>query len=322
MLTTALEAEVVEWGMNRTLVGGAQRGTSMKEGRASRTAEIAAATRALHHLYDEPSIFDDPFALDFTSQVWRRLILTKPLRWFMFDVVLRSMRPIAAQVVCRSRYAEDLLEDAIAAGISQYVIVGAGFDSFALRRRDLETTIRVFEVDHPDTQRAKRQRLQALGVDLPNNLEFVAVDFESEVLTDGLRRSEFHAGRRAFFSWLGTTPYLSTSATLDTLASIARSSAPESEVIFDYLVPEEILSDAEKRTVRKLKRFTARRGEPLIGEFHPAHLGKQLESIGLELIENVSGAEQEKRYFAHRRDGLRPMGASYFAHARVSQASD
>ena len=293
----------------------------MKEGRASRTAESAAAARALHYLYQSPTIFEDPFALEFTSPVWRRIIVTRPLRWFVFNVLLRSLLPVGAQVVARSRYAEDLLEQAIAAGVRQYVIVGAGFDSFALRRRDLEPTVRVFELDHPDTQRAKRRRLLTLGVGLPNNVEFVGIDFEHESVADGLTRSNYQPARSAFFSWLGSTPDLSNAVTLGTLGSIARLAATGSEVVFDYGVPEEVLSREDARMVKKLKRMTARRGEPLVGEFDPTELEAALRSIGLEVIENLSGAEQEKRYFANRHDGMRPTASSFFAHARVSQSA-
>lgn len=290
----------------------------MKAGRTSRTAEAAAASRAWHSLYASPAVFEDPFALRFTSPAWQRIILTKPLGWFVFRVLLRSLGPIGAQIVGRSRYAEDLLDRAIASGIGQYVIIGSGFDSFALRRRDLESTIRVFELDHPDTQQAKRHRLLTLGIDLPDNLEFVAIDFERKTVADGLGQSSYHPAHRAFFSWLGTTAYLTNSATVNTLASITRIAEPGSEIVFDYLVPEEILSREDAQFVRKLKRFTARRGERLIGEFHPEGLEKVLRSVGLEPVENLSAAEQEKRYFTNRKDGMRPTPGSFFAHARVS----
>jgi len=289
----------------------------VKKGRASRTAEIAAAARAHHCLYESPVIFQDPFALEFTSPMWRRIVVTKPLRWLVFERLMRTLRPVGAQVVARSRYAEDVLEQAIAAGVRQYVIVGAGFDSFALRRRDLESSVRVFELDHPDTQQAKRERLR---VGLPGNLEFVAADFERETVADALSRSSFERQRTAFFSWLGTTPYLSNSATRKTLASIGRFAATGSGVVFDYLVPDNLLLEPEKLTVEKLKRFTARRGEPLVGAFHPEELEAMLASGGLELVETLTPAQQEQRYFANRRDGLRPMPASFFALARVSSA--
>lgn len=244
--------------------------------------------------------------------------MTKPLRWLVFDWLLRALRPVGAQIVARSRYAEDVLERAVAAGVRQYVIVGAGFDSFALRRRDLESTLRVFELDHPDTQQAKRERLSRVG--LTGNLEFVAADLERETVADALSRSSFERERPAFFSWLGTTPYLSNSATRKTLASIGRFAATGSGVVFDYLVPDHLLLEPDKLTVEKLKQFTARQGEPLVGAFHPEELEAMLASAGFELVENLTAAQQEQRYFAHRRDGLRPMPASFFAHARVSTA--
>lgn len=287
----------------------------MNKGKASRTAEAAAAVRARHCLYESPVIFQDPFALEFTSPGWRKIIVTKPLRWLVFERLLRALRPVEAQVVARSRYAEDVLEQAIAAGVRQYVIVGAGFDSFAVRRRDLESSVRVFELDHPDTQQAKRERLR---VDLPDNLEFVAADLERETVADALVRSHFQRERPAFFSWLGTTPYLSNSATRQTLDSIGRFAATGSGVVFDYLVPAKLLLEPDKLTVEKLKRFTARLGEPLVGEFDPEELEAMLAAGGLELVETLTPAQQEQRYFANRRDGLRPMPASFFAHARVS----
>lgn len=288
----------------------------MRKGKASRTAEVAAAARARHCLYESPVIFQDPFALELTSPTWRRIVVTRPLRWLVFEQLLRALRPVGAQIVARSRYAEDVLEQAIAAGVRQYVIVGAGFDSFALRRRDAESKLRVFELDHPDTQQAKRERLLRIG--LPGNLEFVAADFERETVADVLVRSGFERERPAFFSWLGTTPYLSNSATRQTLASIAHFAATGSGVVFDYLVPDELLLAPDKLTVEKLRRFTARHGEPLVGAFHPEELAPMLASVGLELVENLTAAQQEQRYFANRRDGLRPMPASCFAHARVS----
>ncbi len=290
----------------------------MKKGRGSRTAEVAAATRAVHHLYDEPVVFADPYALQFAGPVWRTVVSVGLLRWLILRVLLGAMRPVAGQVAARSRYAEDMLAKAVANGVDQYVIVGAGFDSFALRRADLASRLRVFELDHPDTQRDKRERVNRLGVGVPENLEFVGVDFEKESVADGLRRSGFQSDRPAFFSWLGTTPYLSNAATLNTLASIAGFARPGSQIVFDYLVPDDALSGDDRRVVDKLKRFTARRGEPLIGEFHPTELAQELRAIGFEMIEDATGAQLEERYFANRSDDLRPMGGARFAYATVT----
>ena len=289
----------------------------MKKGQASRTAEGSAAVRAIHHLHDVPRVFDDPYALEFTSPMWRGIASSSVLQWFITHVVLRSLRPIAAETVVRSRYTEDLLEQAIAGGMRQYVVVGAGFDSFALRHRDSQPGLRVFELDHPDTQRVKVERILSMNIELSGFVEFVAVDFEEQSVAEVLAASSYQAVLPAFYSWLGTVPYLSNAATISTLRSIADYAAPGSELVFDYLVPDEVLSSSERRVVEKLKRFTARRGEPLIGEFHPDELKATLGVVGLELIENLSGVEQEGRYFAGRDDGLRPLPSSYFAHARV-----
>lgn len=289
----------------------------MKKGQASRTAEAAAAVRAMHRLYDVPVVFDDAFALDLTSPGWRRIATSGVLHWLITKVVARSQSPVAAQVVARSRFAEDLLKDAVAGGLRQYVLVGAGFDSFALRHHEQHSALRVFELDHPDTQRVKRERILALGDELPDILEFVEIDFEQQAVAEALAGSSYQADLPAFFSWLGTTPYLSNEATLATLRSIAEYAAPGSEIVFDYLVPGEILSGPDRQVVEKLERFTARRGEPLIGQFHPAELKNTLGSVGIELLEDFSGADQDERYFEDRDDGLRPMQASHFVHARV-----
>ncbi len=291
----------------------------MKKGRPSRTAEAAAAIRARHCMFESPVIFQDPFALDFTSPAWRRIVVTKPLRWLVFERLLRILRPVEAQIVVRSRYAEDVLEQAIAGGIQQYVIVGAGFDSFALRRRDLESKIRIYELDHPDTQQIKRSRIGRVG--LPSNLEFVSVDFERETVADALARSTFKRECPAFFSWLGTTMYLSNSATYETIAAIARFAAPGSGLVFDYLIPDALLSEPEKLRVEKLRRLTQRQGEPLIGAIDPEDLSAMLASVGLEFVENLTAAQQEQRYFADRHDGLRPGPASCFANARISKST-
>lgn len=291
----------------------------MKKGRPSRTAEAAAAMRARHFMYESPVIFKDPFALDLTSPAWRRIVVTRPLRWFVFERLLRGLRRVGAQILVRSRYAEDVLEQSIAAGTSQYVIVGAGFDSFALRRRDLESKVRVFELDHSDTQQIKRERIGRLG--LPRNLEFVSVNFEQESVANALTRSTFDRESPAFFSWLGTTMYLSNSATRQTLEAIAGFAAPGSGLVFDFLIPDELLSETEKVSVEKLRRLTQRQGEPLIGALDPKDLSTMFASAGLEFVEYFTAAQQEQRYFAHRDDGLLPPPASCFAHVRVSKSA-
>jgi methyltransferase (TIGR00027 family) len=178
-----------------------------------------------------------------------------------------ALRPVVGQILSRARYAEDCLEECVTAGIEQYVIVGAGLDSFALRRPDLLDRLVVFELDHPNTQRAKRDRLGVLGRAIPDQLNFVPIDFEVEAIDAVLSRSSFSREKHAFFSWLGTVPYLSDNAVFSTLAAISSLAHPGSQVVFDYAVPDSLVDEGDRRAVSSLRRFTARRGEPLVSFF-------------------------------------------------------
>jgi len=288
----------------------------MRAGQNSRTAQAAAAFRASHHLYGQPRVFEDPFALALTSTGWRAVLSNRMTHWLVFGRAWRSLKPVQAQVLVRSRFAEDALVKALANGIQQYVIVGAGLDSYALRHPDPTGRVRVFEVDHPDTQRAKRERLQALALSSPENLEFVGVDFEKQALGAALGASSYRADAPAFFSWLGTTHYLSPQATLGTLRSIAQSAALASEVVLDYSVPPELLEPEEQRDVLWMKNLTDWLGEPLIGGFNPAQLHTDVKALGYEIIEDIAAPEQTRRYFANRADGLAPTPVSRLLHLR------
>lgn len=289
----------------------------MQAGHRSRTADAAAALRAGHELYAQDKVFSDPYALQLTSARWRLLMGNRLLHALLLRRVLRPLAPITGQILARSRYAEDCLNAALARGITQYVIVGAGLDSFALRRNDLAHRLKVFEVDHPDTQRAKRARLAELDLSLPANLEYAAVDFERESIADGLARSSHRRDAPAFYSWLGTTHYLRPDTTLATLKAIAACSAPGSEVVLDYSLPRELLSVTDQLGSRGLARYTRRSGEPLIGQFAPPALHAAVEALGWQVVEDLSGADQTSRYFANRSDGLKPTAAAHLLHLRL-----
>jgi methyltransferase (TIGR00027 family) len=239
------------------------------------------------------------------------------LDWLVFRQLLRQLHPIGAQILARSRYAEDQLEKSIAAGTNQYVIVGAGLDSFALRRTDLAATLKIYELDHPASQDSKRDRLAKLAIDLPTNLELIPVNFEQESVADALARSSYTSERPAFYSWLGTIHYLTRDAILQTLASIASFAAAGSEIVFDYRIPRESVDPVDKPVRDALDRFVARRGEPLLTSFDPLTFPREVCDLGFELVENLSGREQQERYFQGRKDGLRPPPGSYFIHFRL-----
>jgi methyltransferase (TIGR00027 family) len=287
----------------------------MKTKNHSRTAESAAALRAAHLLGNGPIVFDDPFAIEMTSPRMRWILKNSLLRWIM-GILLGDMGKICGQILVRGRYAEDLLEQASSAGITQYVLVSAGFDSFAFRRPDLADTFSVFELDHPATQKMKLHRISGLDVALPENLEFVPVDFETESISSALGRTSYAVDQKTFFSWLGTIPYLTQAAIFSTLESIASISAPGSEIVFDFAAPIEYAQAKDRPALEKLMRYTARRGEPIITFFDPEPFLTRVCKLGFKVVETVSPEEQNIRYFKNSPRGWRTVPIEFLAQLR------
>jgi len=282
--------------------------------RGSRTAEAAAAVRAGHFLHAEPKIFEDPHAILFTSPSWRRVIKSRLLCLIVLMPFFEWRMPgVIGEILGRSRYAEDRLEAAVADGVTQYVLLGAGLDSFAVRRVDLLPRLTVFELDHPLTQESKRETLARLDLEVPANVTLVPFDFERESIPEALLRSRFSRQERSFLSWLGTTYYLTREAVLGTLGGLASFAAEGSEIVFDY-ADHTLFSS---KGAQHLLGFTARRGEPMRSGLDPYTLADEIRDLGLLLVENLSPKEQRARYFANRRDGLDTADGAYFACARV-----
>lgn len=183
----------------------------MEEGRPSWTAIGSAMIRAAHLvLDDEPKILRDELALRLSGNGDEATLRTQ-LQGMQAEVAARSNPEVAQTLLqflrtimtVRARYVEDGLEEAIQRGVGQYVVLGAGLDSFAYRRGDLAETLQVFEIDHPATQAWKRERLQTLNMSVPSNLTFVPLDFETQTLAEGLQAGGFKSEQPALFSWLG-----------------------------------------------------------------------------------------------------------------------
>jgi methyltransferase (TIGR00027 family) len=284
--------------------------------RFSRTAEAAAGARARHLREGEDPVFEDPFAIQLLGPAGRRMVLNPVVR-ILRDLLLGDLRWMAmGQVVVRSRFAEDALEEAIDAGATQYVILSAGLDSFALRRPDLVEKVRVFEVDHPATQAWKSAQLERIAVTPPGCLFFASVDFEHEGVAEGLGRTPYSSAERTFFSWLGTVPYLTEDAIFSTLRALVALSPPGSELVFDFGGSIEALRGNERRQVEKLLRFTARRGEPLLTFADPHAMLDRACALGFERVEVLDPAEQERRYLSGRSDRLRVLPVAHLARLR------
>ncbi len=291
----------------------------MKEGQSSRTAEAAAALRANHFQNTNNPVFSDPYAFELTSKGWKKLLSSPLIVKVMNSSVLnRTLGLLTGQVVGRSRYAEDLLDLAVQQNTQQYVLVGAGLDSFALRESHHYPTLKIFEVDHPDTQAAKQSKLKKLG-ELPSTVEFVSINFEKESISEALARSRYVRKTPAFFSWLGTTHYLKPDTTLQTLKSIAEFAANGSEVVLDYSTDFQELNGIERLGSMGVAQFTHLLKEPLLGQFKPRDLHQAVEQMGFEVIEDLSGKAITERYFNARTDEIRHTSATRLLHLRLNR---
>jgi methyltransferase (TIGR00027 family) len=271
----------------------------MQEGKFSRTARRVAIRRAAHQLLDNPKVLDDPLALRIIGSDAAEELKSNPKEDHAFSRAFRAF------MAARSRYAEDELARAVAHGVRQYVVLGAGLDTFAYRNPN--PGLRVFEVDHPATQIWKREQLHAAGITVPPSLTFVPIDFEQQTLADGLVQSGFNTDAAAFFSWLGVTPYLTREACMTTLSFIAKMPAG-SGVVFDFAVDPGLLNPGQRIALGVLSKRVARYGEPFQLFFDPAKLQDGLKSLGFRSTELLQREQINARYFKDRKDGLLVRG--------------
>ena len=269
----------------------------MIEGQASRTAERVAQRRAVHQVLDDPPVFVDPLALQVIDCHVAERIRANPQE-FNDSRLAPYLR---AAFAVRSRFAEDELADAVKRGITQYAILGAGFDTFAYRNPFLD--LRVFEVDYPATQQLKRRRIAEAGIHIPHSVTYVEVDFAAQSFLDRLVQSGFVRGRPAFFSWLGVVPYLEVSAitqTLQTIAGLPR----ETTIVFDFGCPRSSLSPIGKVVFDRMSVRVAAAGEPWKALFSPEELLRLLHLLGFSVAEDCAAQELNAKYFSARSDGL------------------
>ena len=265
----------------------------------------------MHQLYDHPRILDDPFAVRIIGAQGEAEIRTH--RW-RFDTPLA--RHLRAFVTARSRVAEEALDLAIARGVRQYVVLGAGLDTFALRNPYPASLLRIFEVDHPATQALKRSRLAAAAIASPEALTFVPVNLETQSLEVALCEAGLRSDTAVFFSWLGVTMYLARDAVMATLKYVASSLPQSSAIVFDYLVPPAGLGLVRRLGARAVMRRVAAAGEPWKAFFEPVALAAELRALRFTAIEDLGAADLNARFLADRADGLRVAGSGRVMHAQ------
>jgi methyltransferase (TIGR00027 family) len=267
--------------------------------RASVTAQGVALRRAAHQLREQPPIFRDPLALRILGpelEAAVREAVTRP------DDRARGLRLFLA---LRSRVAEDELALAVDRGVRQYVVLGAGLDTFAYRNPHAGLT--VFEVDHPATQELKREYLRRAGIAIPPSLAFAPVDFSRETFLDALVRAGYDASAPAFYSWLGVTQYLPTEVTLDTLRRIA-ALGRRNAIVFDYSRPRSSLDPSHHAAFDALAERVSQAGEPFVGFFDSEELAHAMRAMGYQTIVDLGADELNERYLRARGDGLELKG--------------
>jgi methyltransferase (TIGR00027 family) len=270
---------------------------------------IVAIGRGLHRLNDaQPWVFDDPYALPLGGPQWPELSAT------MRAIITDDLFPQAqSALLVRARFTEDRL---LSGDFAQYVVLGAGLDSFAWRRPDVVRSVRVFEVDHPDSQKYKRVRAAELALPELENQVFVALDFERETLASALESAGFDWSAPTLFGWLGVTMYLSLEAIEATLRTVAKC-ATGTEIVFSYGVRPEDCDAVGKRFVDLFGTIATASGEPFDSLFDRDDVEHLAHRCGLRIAEHPTRAELHRRYFGGRADGLTPISAENVIAAAV-----
>jgi len=291
-----------------------------------------ALMRALHTRSDPQPIICDPWGDRLVPEAARRAIESVALakmdapenlsapgaREAALDALLRAS-PAYTNVITRARFSEDALLKAVSRGIRQYVLLGAGFDSFALRTPAEAQHLEIFEVDHPATQSLKKSRLAECGLSVGPRVHFVAADLAVEQLEQALVEAGFRRDTPAFFSWLGVTMYLPRDANLAALRAIANCASTGSELVFNY-IDQAAFGGTDREFApefAQVQKLVTAMGEPFLSGFHPATLATELRAVGLELQQDIGEPELTQSLDPGSINGLIPIAALHTARARV-----
>jgi methyltransferase (TIGR00027 family) len=265
---------------------------------AEDTAARVALWRALHVQIDPPPhVLEDEVGL---------ALVAPDSGWQARPDMSPFTRPFRASIVARARFIEDLVADRVADGVGQYVILGAGLDTFAQRNSELAARLHVFEIDRPGPQEWKRQRLLELGFGVPQFLRFVPVDFEAgDAWWERLAAAGFDPSRPAVVASTGVSMYLTREAIVATLRQVA-ACAPGSTLAMSFMLPIELADPEIRPGIQRAADGARANGTPFISFFEPAELLALARQAGFRNTEHVSAATLAERYFAGRTDGLRP----------------
>ncbi|MEB9908065.1 class I SAM-dependent methyltransferase [Bacillus anthracis] len=301
----------------------------VKKGEASITSLVSAFGRAYHSEFDNPKIFDDYVAKDFISQKERNDIemnMVQGIHFFNTDIAQQfqdnpqeilkwiTQVQLSPTPLARAAYCERVLLHEVALCAKQYVILGAGLDTFSFRHRELENEIEIFEVDHPSTQQFKKERIEEAEFEIPNNLHFISMDFTKGFSYEQLQNEGFE-NKKTFFSLLGVTYYL-TKEELSSLIECLFAMVPEgSSIVFDY--PDENLFTEKglSNRVENMVKMAAVGGEPMKSCYSYREMEALLAKAGLLIYEHLSPEDINKLYFEGRNDYLKAFETVHYVHA-------
>lgn len=301
----------------------------VKKGEASVTSLVSAFGRAYHSEFDSSKIFDDYVAKDLISQKERNNIeknMVQGIHFFNKDIAQQfqdnpkeilnwiTQVQLSPTPLARAAYCERVLLHEIALGAKQYVILGAGLDTFSFRHRELENKIEIFEVDHPSTQAFKIQRVKEVEFEIPSNLHFVSMDFTKDFSKQKLVNAGFE-NKKTFFSLLGVTYYL-TKEELSSLIEYLFEIVPEgSSIVFDY--PDENLFTEKglSNRVENMIKMAEIGGEPMKSCFSYTEMEALLEKSDLLIYEDLSPEDIHTLYFEGRNDYLKAFETVHYVHA-------
>jgi methyltransferase (TIGR00027 family) len=279
----------------------------------SSTSFTAAAARAAHLVVDQdPRIFTDPLAAALLGDRAEEL-----LAYHRNNPTHPILAAARAEVICRSRFTEDLLAAAVARGTDQYVILGAGLDTFA-HRSELAARVHVFEVDHPSTQEWKRRALSSLPDVASGRLTWVPADLETDPLRERLQQAGFDPSRPAVVSVLGVTVYLSSASLARTLQALG-GLATGTELVADYMLPAEMRDATADAYVDGVAPVAARSGEPWLTLVTPDQMSEVLRESGFGSVTHRRQHDAIDPLLWRRTDALRPGGLSMLVHAVVGR---
>ncbi|ENQ3106530.1 class I SAM-dependent methyltransferase [Bacillus cereus] len=301
----------------------------MKKSESSLTSLISAFGRAYHSQFDTPKIFNDYIAKDLISQKEFNDIKENMVQGIHFfnENIAQKFKGNAEEILkwitqvqlsptplARAAYCEKVLLHEIMLGLKQYVILGAGLDTFSFRHSELENNVEIFEIDHPATQELKKKRLDEANFKIPSNLHFVSMDFTKKFSYQNLINEEFD-NKKTFFSLLGVTYYLTKEEISSLIDHLFTKVSPGSSIVFDYADENLFKEKGISNRVENMVKIASASGEPMKSGFSYFEIEKMLEKSGLLIYEHVSPAQINKLYFENRNDYLSAFETIHYLHA-------